>query len=204
MADISFSPVSIGARRYAAALFAAAGEAGGIDAAAEILRALDSLAAESADFRRFIASPLYNAATQMRVMAALAQSMKLGKAGAAGAAVSRFLGVLAQHRRLFLLPEIARAFAAKAAEARGDMAAHCVSAEPLSPAQEQELQALLLGAVKNNRKFGKYLAGGNLILHKRADPALLGGFIVRCGSLLIDTSLRTKLSSLKNALKEVG
>jgi len=196
-------PVSLAARRYAGALFEVAVPGVCLDETAKIVDSLAVLLEKSADFRRFIASPLYNADAQERVMAALAKSAGLDTAKGAGNIIRCFLGVLAQHRRLFLLPDIITAFQAQMAANSGEIAVFITSAEEISASQQQELLVLLARAAANE-KIGKYFAGKKPVLHKRIKPELLGGFILRCGSLLIDTSLRTKLSALKLALKEIG
>lgn len=203
MADKFSFPVSLAARRYAGALFEVAAPAACLDETAKIMGSLAVLLRESADFRRFIASPLYKAEAQKRVMAAWAQSAGLDTAKGAGNIIRCFFGVLAQHKRLFLLPDIITAFQAQMAANSGEIAAFITSAEEISASQQQEVLALLARAAANE-KIGKYFAGKKPVLHKQIKPELLGGFILRCGSLLIDTSLRTKLSALKLALKEVG
>jgi len=219
-------PVSPGARYYAEALFAAAEQAGCLDETAKFMASLAAIVEESADFRRFIACPLYKAAAQERVIAALLQQAGLAAgekmekrfaggdeglrpAGSvanegAGLCLRRFFAVVAQHRRLPLLPDICAAFQARCAAARGEVAVFITMAEAVSAPQKQEILALLARAAAGNSLAGQYLAGKNPVVHERVDPAVLGGFIVRCGSLLIDTSLRAKLSALKLALKEVG
>lgn len=212
MADTDSPSLSLGARRYAGALFAAAEQSACLSSVADNIRILAERLDESADFRRFIASPLFDAGAQLRFIAAFNKAAGLAaKPGAAAsgklsadAVVGRFLTVLAEHRRLNLLPQVIAAFNARAEEARGEVDLYITTAIKLSAAQEKRLLNSLEKAAEAGGDFGKYPAGKKKILHKRVDPALLGGFIVRCGSLLIDTSLRSKLSSLKLALKEVG
>ncbi len=80
-----------------------------------------------------------------------------------------------------------------AAEHRGEALAEVSSAHELTAAQVNELKAALKG-----------VAGKDVAINVTVDPSILGGLIVKMGSRQIDTSLRTKLSSLKLALKEVG
>lgn len=137
-------------------------------------------------------------------MAALLQRAGFPASEGAGLCLRRFFAVVARHRRLPLLPGIFTAFQARLAAARGEVAVFITMAEAGSAPQKQDVLALLARAAAENSRIGRYLAGKKPVLHERVDPALLGGFIVRCGSLLIDTSLRAKLSALKLALKEVG
>jgi F-type H+-transporting ATPase subunit delta len=107
--------------------------------------------------------------------------------------VGSFLRVVAMNRRLFVLPGMISAFRRIAAEHRGEAAAEVTSAHALTAAQEKELKAAL-----------KSVAGKDVAISVTVDPSLLGGMVVKIGSRQIDTSLKTKLNSLKLALKEVG
>lgn len=191
MAETS-SPMSLATRRYAGLLFELASEAGCVEAVEEKLGTVSRLLDESDDFRRFITSPVFSAKEQLEAIDALVKETDLGKADAS-ALVGNFLRVVASNRRLFILPDIIEAFHNLAVTARGDVFADVVSAHALDADQQTELQAVLANAV-----------GKDVTLRMDVDPAILGGLIVRVGSRQIDTSLRTKLSSLKLVLKEVG
>ncbi len=175
------------AERYARSLFDLAAEAGTVGEVESQLGQIESLLDESDDFRRLVRSPVFSADEQFKAMSAIAD--RAGLHGLAG----NFLKVVARNRRLFALPGMIQAFRRIAAEARGEVAAEVASAHALSPAQEAELKAALKGVV-----------GKDVALNLTVDPALLGGLVVRVGSRQIDTSLKTKLNSLKLALKEVG
>jgi len=91
------------------------------------------------------------------------------------------------------VPGMIKAFRQIAAEHRGETAAEVTSAHELTAAQQTELKAAL-----------KSVAGKDVAISVTVDPSLLGGLVVKMGSRQIDTSLKTKLNSLKLALKEVG
>lgn len=186
MADTS-QMISGVAERYASSLFELAREAGSIDAVSADLDRFQALLDESDDLKRLVASPVFSAEEQQRAISAVA-----AKAGIAGV-VGNFLKVVASNRRLFALPGMIRAFRQIAAEHRGEVTAEVTSAHALTAAQEKELKSALKG-----------VTGKNVDINVTVDPTLLGGLIVKIGSRQIDTSLRTKLSTLKLALKEVG
>jgi len=186
------SPMSLAARRYAGSLFALACEAGCVDAVEKELAAVSRLLGESDDLARFVSSPVFSAKDQFTAVDALARKANLTGARAAGL-VGNFLRVVAANGRLFILPAIIEAFHNLAAAMRGEICAEVVSAHALGASQQKELKAVLAKA-----------AGKDVTLQTVVDPAILGGLVVRLGSRQIDTSLRTKLSSLKLALKEVG
>ncbi len=181
------SPVSGVAERYASALFELALDE---KALAEIEPALDRFQAmltESEDLRRMVRSPVISAQEHESAIGALA-----GLAGIKGLAAN-FVQLLARNRRLFALGDVIRAFKAMAADHRDEISASVTSARPLSDAQAGELKAVL-----------KARLGKDVTLTQAVEPALLGGLVVRVGSRMIDSSLRTKLNSMKTRLKEAS
>jgi F-type H+-transporting ATPase subunit delta len=175
------------AQRYASSLFDLALGAGQVEAVAASLDKFQSLLDMSDDLKRLVASPVFSAEDQSKAIAAICE--KAGISGIAG----NFLKVVANNRRLFAVPGIIKAYHSIAAEQRGEIAAEVTSAHALDAAQETELKAAL-----------KSVTGKDVTISVTVDPSLLGGLIVKVGSRQIDTSLRTKLSTLKLALKEVG
>lgn len=183
----SSSPVSGIAERYAGSLYELASQSNSVEAVEADLGRFEALLSESDDLSRMIKSPVFSAEEQFKSVAAIAD-----KAGITGL-VGNFLRVVAQNRRLFAVPAMIKAYRAIAADARGEVSAEVTSAHPLTAAQEEELKATL-----------KRVTGKDVAIAATVDPSLLGGLIVKIGSRQIDTSLRTKLNSLKLALKEVG
>ncbi len=183
----SSSPVSGVADRYAASLHDLAAESGVVAKVEADLGRFEALIEESADLERLIRSPVFSADDQFKATSAIVD------AAAIDGLVGNFLKVVAQNRRLFAVPGMIKAFRRIAAEARGEVSAEVTSAHVLTAAQEKELRATL-----------KTVVGKDVSFAVSVDPTLLGGLVVRVGSRQIDTSLRTKLNSLKLALKEVG
>jgi len=183
----SGSSISAVAGRYAGSLYELAAEAKAVAAVEQDLADFEAMLNSSADLARLIKSPVFSAEEQAKAIAAV-----LDKAGIKGLA-GNFLRVVAGNRRLFAVPAIIAAFRRIAAEARGEAAAEVTSAHALSAEQQDELKATLKG-----------VAGKDVAIAVTVDPSLLGGLVVKMGSRQIDTSLKTKLASLKLALKEVG
>jgi F-type H+-transporting ATPase subunit delta len=181
------SPISAVAERYASSLFELALEAKSVAKVEAALSSFEAMLAGSADLKRLIESPVFAADEQERAISAL-----LEKAGIDGLAGS-FLRVVARNRRLFAVPGMIDAFRRIAAEHRGEVSAEVTAAHALTAAQQAELKAAL-----------KSVAGKDVVINVTVDPSLLGGLVVKMGSRQIDTSLKTKLNSLKLALKEVG
>lgn len=175
------------AGRYAGALFDLAKEQGIIPQVEADLGKFQGLMQESADLVRMIRSPVFAADEQARAIAAVA-----AKAGIGGI-TANFLGLLARNRRLFAVDDVIKAFKTLAARARGEAHAEVTSAMPLSEAQ--------LAALKDTLKAS---VGKDVQLDARVDPSLLGGLVVKLGSRMIDSSLKTKLAGLKSALRTTG
>ena len=175
------------AGRYASALFELAGEQKALDQVAGELSALKRVIAESEDMRRFIRSPLYGREDQTRVMAAI-----LDKASA-GDLTRRFVMVVAHNRRLFALPRMIDAFLAELAHRRGEVTAQVMAAYDLSEIQKDALLTALRQAI-----------GSKVKMDLKIDKGLIGGLVIKVGSRMIDTSLRSKLQRLELAMKGSG
>jgi F-type H+-transporting ATPase subunit delta len=175
------------AGRYASALYELADETRQLDAVAADLRAVKRMLEESADLRRLIRSPLLARRDQAKAMAAVLEKAAMGET------VRHFVGVAAQNRRLFLLPAMVDAYLAILAARRGEITAEVTSAAPLAAGQVDALKAQLAKA-----------AGKSVNLDFKVDPALIGGLIVRVGSRMVDSSLRSKLQRLQLAMKGIG
>jgi len=180
----SASP-SLAAERYAQALFELAKDEGSLDTVASDLGAIVTLIAENADFARLVNSPVIGRDQKAAAMAEI-----LSKAGASKL-TNNFIGVVAQNRRLFLLPHIGKSFSRLLAKHRGEISADVTSAHTLSDAQLADLKATLKAA------YGK-----DPLLNVTVDPSLLAGLVVKVGSKMIDSSLKTKLANLKTVLTE--
>lgn len=175
------------AGRYAQAVFDLVKEQGGLDQLAAQLDGLRTALADSADLRTLITSPLYSREQQETAIAAIAAKMGLS------VTLTNTLRLMAQNRRLFVLPQLVARLGELIAEARGEVTAEVVSAAALSAEQQKRLTETLAA------KSGKTVK-----LNTSVDESLIGGMIVKLGSQMIDSSIRSKLASLQNAMKEVG
>lgn len=175
------------AERYASSLFDLALEENTLPEVQAALDAFQALVDSSDDLARLVKSPVFTAGEQLGAVAAI-----LDKAGISGLAAN-FIKVTASNRRLFAVPGMIKAFREIYARHRGEATADVTSAHALTAAQETELKVALKG-----------VTGKDVTINVTVDPSILGGLIVKVGSRQIDTSLRTKLSTLKLSLKEVG
>nr|WP_140231455.1 F0F1 ATP synthase subunit delta [Sphingomonas japonica] len=170
--------------RYATALFDLARDARSIEAVEASLGTVREALAESDDFARLTSSPLVARGDAVKAVDAVAQALSLDPT------TRKFLGVLAQNRRLRDLPAIIRSYRELAARHRGEMTAEVVSAHPLSDDQIAELRQALRQRV-----------GRDVAVDLSVDRSLLGGLVVKIGSQRIDSSIKTRLNTLAHAMK---
>ena len=175
------------ADRYATAVYELVKEENAVAALESDIAALGAVMGESADFNALIASPVYTRDEQQAAITALAEKMGLS------AVMSNTLALMASKRRLFVVPALVRALREKIAEDKNEVTAEVVSAKALTKGQQDKLAATL-----------KARMGQDVTIDATVDETLIGGLIVKVGSKMIDTSIRSKLAGLQNAMKEVG
>jgi F-type H+-transporting ATPase subunit delta len=171
--------------RYATALFELAGETNAIDAVKADLERFDALVAESPDLLRLVRSPVFSADEQLQALSAV-----LERAGIGGLA-AKFLKLVTTNRRLFAVRDMVKAFRALVADHKGQATAEVTVAEPLKDDHTAALRNAL-----------KAVSGKDVDLAVKVDPTIIGGLVVKLGSRMVDTSLRTKLNAIRHAMKE--
>lgn len=181
-------PIDSGmAGRYATALFELALEAGAVDSVLADLLKFDALLDESADLARLVRSPVFTADLQSKALGAVIDKVEIGGLAA------RFLKVVTSNRRLFAVRSIVKAFGSLVARHKGEVTAQVTVAEPLSDTHREEIRTTLSA-----------VTGKDVRVDVKIDPSIIGGLVVKLGSRMVDSSLRTKLNGLKHAMKEVG
>ena len=173
--------------RYATALFELARDEKCLDAVKADLDRFEAMLVESEDLKRLVRSPVFSADVQAKAMSAV-----LDKAAMTGISAN-FLKVLTANRRLFAIADVIRAFRALVAKFKGEASAEVTVAEPLSEKNLETLKAAL-----------KSVTGKDVTLNVQVDPSIIGGLVLKLGRRMVDSSLRTKLNSIKHAMKEAG
>jgi len=185
---VSEGSISTGiAQRYATAVFELAREDKTLAAVEKDLDALDAALTESDDLAAMIASPVYSRDDQARAVTALAAKMGLSTA------IAGALGVMAEKRRLFILPQFIAGLRAAIAEDKGEVTAEVTAAKAMTKAQQDKLAKALKTSV-----------GKDVKINLAVDESLIGGLVVKVGSKMIDSSIRSRLNALQNSMKEVG
>ena len=175
------------AARYATAVYDLAKEGKAVKTLEGDIDTLSTALAESADLSALIHSPIYSREQQGAAITAVAK-----KAGLSDL-MTNTLALMAEKRRLFVVPQLIAALRAIIAEDKGEVTADVVTAKALTKAQSDKLAKTL-----------KARMGKDVTINAAVDESLIGGMIVKVGSKMIDTSIRSKLASLQNAMKEVG
>ncbi|EJF87698.1 ATP synthase F1 subunit delta [Bartonella rattimassiliensis] len=188
--SFSLIPLPLVDQRYAQALFDCVQESGNVEEVEKAVEDFLFVLEQNEDLKRFVLSPFFSVKEQIKMMRSVCENINFADENA-GQIIGDFFRVVAANRRLNAVVGILHAFQRCVARARSQVTAQIVSARPLSSQQRQELCKALEGVV-----------GGKAFLHIIVDPTILGGLIIRVGAFQIDTSLLTKLSSLKLALKK--
>ena len=173
--------------RYATALFELARDEKSVDAVKADLERFDAMLADNPDLKRLVRSPVFSSDTQLRALSAV-----LDRTGISGISAN-FLKVLTNNRRLFAVDQVIRAFRALVAKFKGEATADVTVAEALNDKNLDALKSAL-----------KSVTGKDVSLNVNVDPSIIGGLVVKLGSRMVDSSLRTKLNSIKHAMKEAG
>ena len=171
------------AGRYATALFALADEKKKLPAVAGDLEVLNAALAESEDLQRLINSPVNGCESQDRAMEAILKKTEADKI------TRNFVALVTKNARLFVLPEIITAFQEELSKRNGEVTAEVTSARALTKAQTEALEKQL-----------KTVVGAKVKISTTVDESILGGLVVKVGSRMIDSSLKTKLSKLQMTL----
>jgi F-type H+-transporting ATPase subunit delta len=175
------------AGRYATALFELALETNAIAAVKSDLDRFEALIAESADLARLVRSPVFTAEEQVRALRSV-----LNWAGLSGLS-AQFLLTVAANRRLFAARDMIRAYGLIVARHRGEVSAQVTLAQPPRPEHLAAIKEALNAVTKKDVQ-----------VDVNVDPSIIGGLVVKLGSRMVDTSLRTRLNMIKHAMKEVS
>lgn len=173
------------AGRYATALFDLAREQAAVDAVKADLERFDSLISQSPDLGRLVRSPVFSADEQLQALSALLERAEIGGLAA------KFLKLVTANRRLFAVRDMIKGYRELVAANKGHANAEVTVAEPLKDEHFRALEAAL-----------KAVSGKDVALDVKIDPAIIGGLVVKLGSRMVDTSLRTKLNTIRHVMKE--
>ena len=173
------------AKRYATAVFDLSKDAKGLKALETDIDAMSAALDSSEDLRNLISSPLYSRDEQGAAIAGVAKKMKLSKT------MANTMALMASKRRLFVVPQMVASLRTMIADEKGEVTADVVSATALTKAQSDKLAKTLKASI-----------GSDVKINATVDETLIGGLVVKVGSKMIDTSIKSKLNALQNTMKE--
>ncbi|MFZ5774102.1 MAG: F0F1 ATP synthase subunit delta [Thermodesulfobacteriota bacterium] len=172
------------AKRYAKALFAVGKEDGAFDEYAKGLATMAELYATTPEVVDALTNPLYPVEVREKVMDHLVASM------GAGQVMGNFLKLLVQKKRADILPDIAVVFQAMVDADRNMCQGTVISAMELSPELNEKVKATL-----------EKITGKQIVLTAQVDPSIIGGIVAKVGDLVLDGSIRSQLTGLKESIK---
>jgi F-type H+-transporting ATPase subunit delta len=172
------------AGRYANAVFELASDEQAVDRVADDFASLTRMIQQSPELAMLVRSPLLSHEHQARALKPLLERMQ------ASELTTKFLLLLAEKRRLYALAGIIAAYNRLMAQLKGEVEAEVTSARSLSDDEIGQLRATLKSSLGREPR-----------LNTKVDPTLLGGLVVKVGSRMIDSSIRTKLSGIRAAMR---
>jgi F-type H+-transporting ATPase subunit delta len=167
------------ARRYAKALFGLI-EMGQVEATRKGLVALADAVRTSAPLKHVLASPAFSMDDKRAVLESLSQRLECPSI------MGQFLAQLIKKNRVGFLPEIAEEFAILADQAKGIQPVTVSSATPLTVEHQEQLQSRLRDLLRREV---------DVTFHTK--PTLLAGLQIRIGSTLFDSTVRTRLETMR-------
>jgi len=172
-------------KSYALALYELSKENSEIDKIENEMKSFLLLLKESSDFKEMILSPAISKEDKKNVIFSIIKNNNFSKT------LKNFLGFVALKNRLFYLSAIIESFLNLVSNSKGELKAKLISSKELSNDEKQKIQTDLSKDFKSS-----------LNLDYEYDPSLIAGLIIQIGSVMIDTSVKTKLKKLKKNMLE--
>ena len=172
-------------KSYAVALYELSKENSELNKVEDGVKSLKQLLSESSNFKEMILSPVVAKEDKRNVMFAIADQNNFSEI------LKKFLGFLATKNRLFFLDKIIESFLNLVSNNKGELKAKIVSSKKLSTGEQKKIQNELSEDFKSQ-----------LNINYEYDPDLIAGLIIQIGSVMIDTSIKTKLKKLEKNMIE--
>jgi len=172
-------------KSYAIALYELSKENSELDKVEEGMKSLKKLLNDSHDFKEMILSPTVAKEEKRNVIYTIAEKNNFSKI------LKKFLGFIVIKNRLFFLSRIIESFLNLMSNSRGELKAKLVSSKKLSIDEQKKIQSELSKDFKSK-----------LNIDYEYDPDLIAGLIIQVGSVMVDTSIKTKLIKLEKNMVE--
>ena len=172
-------------KSYAIALYELSKESSELDRVEDGMKSLKKLLDESSDFKEMVLNPTLTKEDKKNVIFAIADKNNFSQI------LKKFLGLIAIKNRLFFLSKIITSFLDLVSENKGELKAKLVSSKKLSIEEQKKIQNELSKDFKTPLK-----------IDYKHDPDLIAGLIIQVGSVMVDTSIKTKLKKLEKNMLE--
>ena len=172
-------------KSYAIALYELSKENSELDKVEEGMKSLNKLLIESSDFKEMILSPIVTKEDKKNVIFAIADKNNFSQV------LKKFLGFIAIKNRLFFLNKIIESFLNLVSNNKGELKVKIISSKKLSSEEQRKIQHELSENFKSQ-----------LNINYEYDPDLIAGLIIQIGSVMFDTSIKTKLKKLEKNMIE--
>ena len=172
-------------KSYAIALYELSKENSELDKVEDEMKKLNKLLDSSADFKEMILSPIVARDDKKNVIFKIADQNNFSET------FKKFLGFVAIKNRLFFLGKIIESFLNLVSNNKGELKAKLVSSKKLSIEEQKKIQSEL------SKDFKSLLN-----IDYKYDPDLIAGLIIQVGSVMVDTSIKTKLKKLEKNMIE--
>ena len=172
-------------KSYAVALYELSKENSDLDKVEDDMKGFKELLNESSDFKKMILSPMISKEDKTNIILSICSKSNLTDT------LKNFLGFVATKNRLFFLNKIIESFLNLVSKNKGELKAKLTSAKELSSDEQKKIQAELSSDFKSP-----------LSIDYKYDPDLIAGLIIQVGSVMVDTSVKTKLKKLEKNMLE--
>ena len=172
-------------KSYALALYELAKEKSELDKVEDGMKGLNKLLNESSDFREMILNPIVTKEDKKNVIFAIADKNNFSQV------LKKFLALVTIKNRLFFLDKIIKSFLNLVSTNKGELKAKLISSKKLSIEEQKKIRSELSKDFKFPLNIGY-----------EHDPDLIAGLIIQIGSVMIDTSIKTKLKKIEKNMVE--
>jgi len=170
---------------YAVALYELSKENSEIEKVESEMKSLNKLLNENSDFKEMILSPAVSKEDKRNVIFKIADKNNFSQV------IKKFLGFIIIKNRLFFLSKIITSFLNLVSNNKGELKAKLVSSKKLSIQEQKNIQTELSKVFKSQ-----------LNINYEHNSDLIAGLTIQIGSVMIDTSIRTKLKKLEKNMIE--
>jgi F-type H+-transporting ATPase subunit delta len=173
-------------KSYALALYELSKENSELDKVEAEIKSIDQLLNVNHEFKEAILNPTIAKEDKEKIISKIAISNNFSKT------FMKFLGFVSIKNRLFFLDKIIESFLNLISKNKGELKAKLISSKKLSDEEKVKIKSEL------SKDFES-----TLNIDYEHDPSLIAGLIIQVGSVMVDTSIKSKLKKLEKNMVEI-